>query len=144
MLLRVSSKVDGEAAELGTITAGAAVDSGIPGQAPLLSLVESTLNGGEGLARARAAVTAELGAAALVDAAAVIGNFERMTRIADGTGIPLDEPIAAMSADLREDLGINEFGSAEYTPKIGWLKKQLFGALEPLLIRRISRQLNRR
>ena len=45
--------------------------------------------------------------AALVDAAAVVGNFERMVRIADGTGIPLDKPVAMVSADMREELGLD-------------------------------------
>lgn len=128
--------------ELGAITAGDEIDSGVPGQGALLALVESTVDGrGEELPVARSAVAEELGSAALVDAAAVIGNFQRMTRIADGTGIPLDAPIAAMSADLRDELGINEFGSAAYTPPVGWLKKTLFRAIEPLFLKRISRQM---
>lgn len=144
MMLRVSSEFAGTAAALGAITEGQNVDSGVPGQAGLISLVEASLDAdrsGE-LPAARVQVEAELGAAALVDAAAVIGNFERMTRIADGTGIPLDEPVAAMSADLREDLGINGFGSADRTPAIGWFKQQLFRLLGPMVIRRMARQMN--
>jgi len=44
---------------------------------------------------------------AMVDAAAVVANFSRMVRIADGTGIPLDDMMAEYSSDLREDLGLN-------------------------------------
>ena len=115
MMLRVSSKVEGEAAELGAITEGAEVESGVPGQTPLLNLVEGALNGGDGLPSAREAVASELGEAALVDAAAVIGNFQRMTRIADSTGIPIDEPMVALSADVREELDLARFRSAANT-----------------------------
>ncbi len=39
------------------------------------------------LAEARERLRNALGEAALIEAAAVVGNFERMTRIADGAGI---------------------------------------------------------
>ncbi len=55
-------------------------------------------------------MTLKLGVEALVDAAAVIGNFERMTRIADGTGIPLGDTLAAVTVDIREDLGLDRLG----------------------------------
>ena len=59
--------------------------------------------------QARKAVRRSLGDAAVVDAAAVIANFQRMVRIADGTGIPLGEELDLRSADLRNAIGINEF-----------------------------------
>jgi hypothetical protein len=46
-----------------------------------------------------------------------------------------------MSADLRDELGINEFGSAAYTPTVGWLKRTVFRAIEPLFLKRLSRQM---
>ena len=36
----------------------------------------------------------------------------RMTHIADATGIPIDERTAAVTEEMREDLGLNEFVSA--------------------------------
>jgi hypothetical protein len=48
------------------------------------------------LAAARAALNERLGVAAAVDAAAVVANFEMMTRLADGTG-------ARMTAEQLED-----------------------------------------
>ena len=108
MMLRVSSTIQGEEANLQTIVQGDAAASGVDGQAELLALVDATLDADASahLGEAQRRLAERLGDAALVDAAAVIGNFERMTRIADGTGIPLDAPVAAMTADLREDLGI--------------------------------------
>ena len=44
-----------------------------------------------------------------VDAAGVASNFERMVRIADSTGIPLDERLASMSKEVREELHLDRF-----------------------------------
>ena len=141
MMLRESSKMKGEAVDLNAVTAGDVVDSGVDGQGELLALVDATLNDDPTpqLPGAREAIVARLNAEALVDAAAVIGNFQRMTRIADGTGLPLDEPVAALTADLRDELGINEFGSAAYTPKVGWLKQRLFKVLFPMVLKRMQK-----
>jgi len=59
-----------------------------------------------------------LGWAATVDAAAVIANFHMMTRIADGTGTPLDEGSKEMSTDLREAIGVNGFETKRFDPTV--------------------------
>ena len=59
------------------------------------------------IVEARDAIVAACGADAMVDAAAVVGNFEMMTRIADATGTPLDDYSVEPSADLRSTLGID-------------------------------------
>lgn len=61
------------------------------------------------LGRARRAVIEAMGPAALVDAAGVASNFERMVRIADATGIPLDERMAALTKTAREQLHLERF-----------------------------------
>ncbi len=85
------------------------------------------------LESARDDLAAAVGGAGVVDAAAVVGNFQRMVRIADGTGIPLDAPVAMVSADLREELGIDAFGSASETPPTGALSRWLGRRLRPLI-----------
>jgi hypothetical protein len=142
MMLRESSKASGEAVNLNTVTAGDDVDSGVEAQGELLALVDATLNQAPApqLADARDAIVQQLDAAALIDAAAVIGNFQRMTRIADGTGLPLDEPVTALTVELREELGINEFSSAEYTPKVGWLKQRLIKVLFPVILKQMRKR----
>ena len=70
----------------------------------------------QAIAAARQLVLEELGEASMIDAAGIVANFQRMVRIADGTGIHLDGPVAALTADLREDLGINNYGAAQLTP----------------------------
>lgn len=59
------------------------------------------------LDRARAALLEAAGPENLVDAAAVASNFERMVRIADATGIPLDRPLEQASGELRAELGLD-------------------------------------
>jgi hypothetical protein len=50
-----------------------------------------------------------------VDACAVVGAFNVVDRVADATGIPLDEMLRAMSADVPELLGLTRFRSAANT-----------------------------
>jgi hypothetical protein len=142
MMLRASSKVNGEDVDLGVVTAGDATTSGVPGETQLLALVEATLQGGsdDDIASARNNLAGKLGVAAMIDAAAVIGNFERMTRIADGTGIPLDDMMAALTVDIRAELDLNSFSSASYTPQVNPFKAALVRLLQPLILRRLRKQ----
>lgn len=47
----------------------------------------------------------------MVDAAGVASNFERMVRIADSTGIPLDERMAALSREVGATLQLERFAA---------------------------------
>ncbi len=135
MLLRASSEIAGSKVDLRTVTEGTAVKSGVPGERVLIDFVDAAMGTGDtDLEDARTAIRRELGVEALVDAAAVLGNFERMVRIADGTGIPLDDKVAMMSVDMREELGIDDFGSASETPPVTGLKRLVARALQPVLV----------
>jgi hypothetical protein len=61
---------------------------------------------------ARAAVIDHLGPDWLVDASAVVANFEMMTRLADGTGARLTRERMESTASLREEHGLDVFASA--------------------------------
>ena len=61
------------------------------------------------LAGARERTRALLGDAGFVDAAGVVGLFDAIDRVADATGIPLEDEKAAVSKDIRADLGIDEW-----------------------------------
>lgn len=61
--------------------------------------------------RARAALAEAYGHDWLVDAAAVVANFEMMTRLADGTGGRLTPVRLEASALLRAELGIDRMAS---------------------------------
>lgn len=84
------------------------------GSALLTAFADKALTGEpNALAAARAALTAALGEAAMIDAAAVIAGFDGITRIADATGIPLEPPKAEAVADLRAALQLDRFLDAK-------------------------------
>lgn len=87
------------------------VDPLIPGGVVLLDFVDATLSDQE-VAAARDRVDMELGRSACVDAAAVIGNFEMMNRIADGVGMPVGGGTRRRTADVISDLGLDRFPHA--------------------------------
>ncbi len=61
------------------------------------------------LATARGGVIEALGAQAAVDAIAVASMFNAITRVADATGIPLDDSTARRTDAMRAELGIDGF-----------------------------------
>jgi hypothetical protein len=58
---------------------------------------------------ARRLIERAMGRDAMIDAAAVIAGFDAITRVADGSGIPLEPPKAEASADWRARLGIDDY-----------------------------------
>lgn len=61
--------------------------------------------------RMRARVTEELGPEWLVDASAVIANFEMMTRLADATGARLRPEQLDAASDMRAERDLDRFES---------------------------------
>lgn len=61
---------------------------------------------------ARDTLARTLGPAAVTAAAAVAANFTKNDRLANGLGIPIDEPMFKTTADLRAELGLNAYRSA--------------------------------
>jgi len=116
-MLRASIEVEGSGGELHGIAEGAkAGDAGIPHGALLAAFAEAAVRGdGAALVSARDALRAAAGSPVVVDAAAVIGNFERMVRIADGTGIPIDGIVDVLSSGFRKQLGLEGFASRRRT-----------------------------
>lgn len=104
--------------------------SQVPHGSALTAFAEALVQGGEAaLGEARGRVVQALGPVGLVDAAAVASNFERMVRIADATGIPLDAPVAAFTADLRDRLGLDRFASSAHTKRLGWFRQRVAAGL---------------
>ena len=113
MLLRASSEAIGQQAELeGTLGQG---DGGVPGGAQLIRFAEAATLGSEDLDDARRELIAALGPEAFVEAAATVGIFNGLVRVADATGIPLDDGTLDDSLDFRATLGLDEFGGARNT-----------------------------
>ena len=97
----------GDAFDLRAVTqSDAAAKSGVAHGEELVRLAEAVVSGDDeqALAGARMRVLDAVGPEGLVSAAAVVGNFQRMVRIADSIGIPLDAPVEILSQDLRDDL----------------------------------------
>ena len=130
----MSGELAGARYDLHAVTAGdAAAPVGVPHERELVALAEAVVRGGEAeLAEARRQALAALGPEGFVAAAAVASNFERMVRIADATGIPLDAPLAAISAGMRAELGIDAYGSAANTPRVSTARRLLGRAAAPL------------
>lgn len=135
-MLRASVETEGAVVDYRGLVDGANAEaSTLPGAGALVALVDATLAPEDDRAgeRARDRVRRELGSAALVDAAAIIGNFERMTRIADATGIPLDAAVNVATESLRAELGIDAYGSAENTQRVKGWQRLLGRALDPVV-----------
>jgi hypothetical protein len=88
----------------------AAATSGVEHGAVLIAFAEAMVkDGDEVLAQTRRAVIETMSPEAMVDAAGVASNFERMVRIADATGIPLDERMEGLSKEVRDELHLERF-----------------------------------
>ena len=113
-LLRASGKHAGEDYDLSAVLGQSGDESGIPNAAVLTAFAEAVIgDDADALATARQAVLDEMGGPALADAAGVAALFNAIDRVADSTGIPLEEDKAAMTEDFRAQLGINDFGKLD-------------------------------
>ncbi len=93
---------------------GAAGDaSGVAHGGELLAFTEAVMGSDDAeLARRRAALRDVVSPESFVEVAAVIAAFNVVDRVADATGIPLDEMMVAMSGDVRAELGLERFRSS--------------------------------
>ena len=85
------------------------VDPLLPAGNRLIFYVDAVLCDPAHLSEARTQLLAEVGPSGVVDAAAVIGNFEMMNRIADATGMPVGKGALKRSAEWRAHLGLDRF-----------------------------------
>jgi hypothetical protein len=95
-------------------------DGGIAHGARLLAFTDAAMgDDDEALRRERRELRRCLSDAAFVDTCATIGAFNVVDRIADATGIPLDDGIRALSEGVRAELDLGRFGSSANTPGLG-------------------------
>ena len=106
-MLRASSETVGERVNLAVIN-DRSVDPGIVGGRELTNLVEAAF-GRYDLEAATNAVRDIAGDDALVDAVAVIANFEMMNRVADAIGMPVGKGMRARSAEVRAEAGLDRY-----------------------------------
>ena len=85
-MLSWSSHEDGTPADIDALGSGVG-DAGLPHGGALLAFVDAAAGwDDDAVVAARDRLEREAGAAFMIDAAAVVANFEMMTRVADGTG----------------------------------------------------------
>ena len=93
-------------------------NSGVAGGDLLLEFTDACLgDDADRLLTARQRLADELGPQAMIESAAIVATFSQMVRIADATGIPLDSVTQQASEGFREEIGLEEFGSAANTPR---------------------------
>ena len=111
-MLSWSSTKSGTPADISAIADGEG-DAGLPHGAELVAFTTAAAGVDvAALAAARAALVACAGQEFMIDAAAVLANFEMMTRVADGTGARFPEAGTDHRAAISEKLNINDFTSA--------------------------------
>lgn len=119
-MLRVSASVTEREIDISMLNGGSVQDSELPYATELVRFAEAVAAWQESdIAAARQALLAAAGPDVLVDAAGVAGNFQRMVRIADAMGIPVDAMDNEISNQVREELDLYRFPSAVNSPRPG-------------------------
>ena len=110
-MLRVSANKTGSDIDINMIMGKVEKDSSdIPFAFELMEFAAGLASRDElELNKARDALCKAAGPAALVDAAGVAANFQRMVRIADSIGIPVDSNDNEISNQVRSDLDLYQF-----------------------------------
>jgi hypothetical protein len=109
MLLRESGEQQNLNLALDSITAEAK-NLGVENETVLLKIAEAVYKSNpEQMTRCRDEAIAIIGARATVDAIGVAAAFNGITKIANATGLPLDESTASSAQALRRDSGIDRF-----------------------------------
>ena len=113
-MLRVSSQNTNTDINLQGINGDAeAAATGVEYGAELMAFAEALARrDAAGLNHARQSLREAAGDEVLVDAAGVAANFQRMVRIADATGIPVDNMEAELGQSVRAELELERFVSA--------------------------------
>jgi hypothetical protein len=84
----------------------------VPHAAALIEFGEAMLSDDQNRqAAARQSIYRALGPEGLVDAAAIVASFNAVVKIADATGIPLEDYKEVATQDLRAALGLERFNN---------------------------------
>ena len=82
----------------------------MPDGRTLLDFAEAVVSGTDAdLNRARSALVDAVGLEGFVDAAGVVASFNSVVRIADATGIPLEDFKRDQTTEVRAELGIDDW-----------------------------------
>ena len=113
MLLRESGRKEQRDYELDSVTSSQG-DSGVTHSKHLRALTEAAISGDWlALSDLRGQAEAAMGKHQTVDVLVVAAEFNGITRVADATGIPLDDNTQEVTQELRASTGIDAFDYAE-------------------------------
>ena len=116
MRLSLSGKHTGDNYALEDAIGKGSRDGGLPRGELLNDFVEAVCaDDAAHTATVRQNIIEAMGEAAMVDAAAVIAAFNCYPRVADATGIPLEDAKAAATAAMRAELGLDALDSRKET-----------------------------
>ena len=109
----MSSEANGLAVDLeGALDPEHVGDVGIPAGPELLAFTNAVELGRGDINETRRALAAVIGDQGAIEAAAIIAIFNGLVRVADGTGIQLDDGVFNASVSERDSLHINGFAGA--------------------------------
>ena len=116
-MLRASANVTNTEINLQGINGDAsAAAKGLPHGDALMRFAEAVATRDEdALVQSRDELFNAAGNDVLVDAAGVAANFQRMVRIADSMGIPVDNMDTELGQEVRAELELERFASAQNT-----------------------------
>lgn len=111
--LRASGQKSGNDYDLAAAIGQADGNGGVPGGQVLRRFAEAIIGGDAyQLTQAREACRAAFGDVGMVDAAAIAAQFDALDRVADATGMYLDDDALDDTAEVRATLGIDAFRTA--------------------------------
>jgi hypothetical protein len=117
-MLRESAEILNTDVDLHLVNGEASDNDVVPFSNELMNFATAVATRDEDeLTRRRDELASAAGAEVLVDAAAVAGNFQRMVRIADSTGIPVDAMRMPAAQPAIDQLDLRRFPSSEFTPE---------------------------
>ncbi len=111
-MLRASGEKDGEDFDLDSVVGSGNGDAGVLHGKLLLAFADAVAGDDDAeLDRVRAELVEVLGEEAVVDAAGTAASFNSVVRVADATGIPIDEFKEEAAQEILNDLGVDDFSS---------------------------------
>jgi|TARA_B100001146_G_scaffold223610_1_gene238738 hypothetical protein len=113
MLLRRSGTRTQTSFNLGKLTNTSELTIGIAGESTLLALAEAVVaSSAPAVELAREQAINDLGEKITVEAIAVIAGFNGITKIANGTGLPLDPETHDSTHEMRAETAIDDYSES--------------------------------
>ena len=78
----------------------------------MIDYADAVVGATDDVERLRTELIDAVGPEATSHAAATVMAFSGLVRVADGTGIPIDDGLAAASVEIREELALAKLGGA--------------------------------